>query len=589
MSVDELRVGMTGTGRTAFRGTELEDFAVHILGVLRNTMGPRRDLILARLEGGPLAKTGVIAGMSGSPVYIEGRLIGAVSYSLGSFTTEPIAGITPIAEMIEATARAGTPAAPVPPIPMDAGPAAFLEILQAAIRPRLPFAAPGSGVLSIGAGQLDADLASRLRPIATPLSFGSLEAPAAAQLLDALGPAGFVGVPRSEPPRQAPAAGSSPPLRPGDPIGIELIGGDLSVAATGTVTDVDGSRVYAFGHAFFNLGAARLPMTRASVITVLPSLMSSTKVASTGEVIGTIVQDRITAVAGTLGLDPGAVPLSLTVSTARGGSRTFELTVADDPMLTPLFTYAALLNAFGSYERQIGAATFSVRARLAVRGRGTIEYEDVLAGDSAPTDAAATVAVPLGALMTNAIEPLRIERIDVEVRTDEQPRMATIHRVWLDSTDARPGRTVPLKVHLRTWRGDDLVETVPIDIPAGAPGPLTLLVADAQQFSQWEQREARQVGPGNSVDQLFRQLKQLRRNNILYVRLYTQGAGAVVNGEPMPALPSSVLAVLQSDRSSSGGSTMQSVVLGAWDIPLDRAVRGARTLPVPNGKRDRRP
>ncbi|MEW5980838.1 MAG: SpoIVB peptidase S55 domain-containing protein [Acidobacteriota bacterium] len=586
MSVDEVRPGMVGIGRTVFQGTALEDFTVHILGVLRNSVGPQRDLILARLEGGPLAKAGVIAGMSGSPVYIDGRLIGAISYSLGAFPTEPIAGITPIGEMIEAT-EAGSPGPTrVPPVPMDATPAAFLATLQSAIRRPLGFAAPGAGTLG-PTGPIDPRLIASLTPIATPVSFGALGDAAVDQLLGALGPAGFIPVPRVAQSGLPPGRGDGE-LRPGDPLGVEIVGGDLSVAATGTVTDVEGSRVYAFGHAFFNLGTARLPMTRAYVHTVLPSLMSSTKVTSTGDIIGTIVQDRVTAVAGTLGITPETVPVSLTIRTPRGASRTLEFALADDPLLTPLFTYAALLSAFGSYERQMGAATYAIRTRLTIRNRGVVEYDDVLTGESASTSAAATVAVPVAGLMTNDIEPVRVERVDLDVATLERPNVATIRRAWLDSTDVRPGRPVPLKVHLRTWRGEDMLQTVPIDIPTGAAGPLTLLVADAQRLTQWEQRDIRPVAPAISIEQLLDQLKHLRRNNTLYVRLYTLGAGAVVDGKPMPALPSSVLTVLQGDR-AGGGVAMQSVVLGSWDIPMGQAVSGMRTLPVPNVRSGRRP
>lgn len=587
MSIDEVREGMVGVGRTVFQGSTLEDFTVHILGVLRNNIGPRRDLILARLDGGPLAKAGVIAGMSGSPVYIDGRLVGAVSYSLGSFPTEPIAGITPIGEMLDATRADGNTGVRPTPIPVDAAPMAFLEAVQSAIRPPLPFASPGTSVVRLTPDGFDARLAAELRPIATPLSFGSSEGPLADVVSTTLVPAGFVAVPQAAvaPPRPTDVG----ELRPGDPVGVALVTGDLSVAATGTVTHVDGPRVHAFGHAFFNLGTSRLPMTRAYVHTILPSLMSSTKVASTGDIIGTIVQDRVTGIAGRLGDAPVTIPLTVKLRTERGVSQQIDLALAEHPLLTPLFAFASLLNAFGSYEREMGAATYTVRARLAIRGRGTIAYQDVLTGDSAATAAASTVAVPLGALMTSDIEPIQVERIEVDVETAERPALATIERAWLDSADVRPGRQVPLKILLRTWRGDDLVQTVPIDIPADASGPLTLLVADAQRLTQWEQRDIRPPAPPTSVDQLLTQLRRVRRNHVLYVRLHTPGAGAVVNGEALPHLPSSVLTVLGGDRSGGGGQPTTAAIVGSWDIPLAHAVSGARTLPVQIRQNGRRP
>lgn len=586
MSVDEVRPGMVGVGRTVFQGSEIEEFTVRIISVLRNNVGPRRDLILAHLEGGPLAKTGVIAGMSGSPVYIDGRLVGAVAYSLGSFPTEPIAGITPIGEMIDATRSDGATAVRVAPIPADATPAALLSALRAAIRPPLPFASPGAGAITLTTGSLDPNLVAQLRPIATPLSFGSMAGAAADQIIGALGPAGFVPVLQAAQSAPTEVAGE---LRPGDPVGVALVTGDLSVAATGTVTEVDGRRVYAFGHSFFNLGTARLPMTRAYVHTILPSLMTSTKVASTGDIIGTIVQDRVTAVAGIVGEPPGIVPLSVTIRTERGGTREIALTLADDPFLTPLFTLASLLNTFGSYERELGSVTYALRATISIRDGGILSFDDVLTGESASMAAAGAVAVPIGALMTNSIEAQRVERIDIDVTTSERPRLATIQRAWLDSADVRPGRQVPLKVHLRTWRGADVLKSIPIDVPADVAGPLTLMVADAQRLSEWEQRESRPPVAPASIAQLLRQLRGLRRNNVLYVRLSTQADGAIVQGEPLPALPSSVLTVLRGDRSSSGSSAMRSVVVGSWDIPMDEAISGMRTLSVPHRRNGRRP
>src|SRR5580765_1337522 len=264
MPVSEIRPGMVGISRTVFDGTHVEEFKAHIIGVLENVIGTHRNLILAKLEGGPLANTGVIAGMSGSPVYIDGRLIGAVSYALGSFSKEPIAGITPIAEMTDATSfsDARPPGARVQveyPLTRDGLTTAFRKALNW----NRPFAerandAQLTGVNAV-AGLGGSQLGTLLRPIATPLVMSGFEPELADMLGSAFRDQGFI-------PTGGTAggfhAGEKPfegPLKPGDGVGVMLVSGDLSLGATGTVTHIDGDRVYAFGHPMYNLGPTEFP------------------------------------------------------------------------------------------------------------------------------------------------------------------------------------------------------------------------------------------------------------------------------------------------------------------------------------------
>src|SRR4029077_9069332 len=275
MNVTDIRPGMVGIGRTVFDGTQVEEFQAHILGVIENVIGTQRNLILARLGGGPLAQTGVIAGMSGSPVYIDGKLIGAVSYALGSFPKEPIAGITPIAEMTDATSAISTraPGTRVKvefPLSRDG----LLQAFRKALTWNRPFADRPDDAQFIGTTGLTGvggrEIATMLRPIATPLVMSGFEPDVAATLGAPCQDQGFVPM--------AGAAGTHPgempfdgPLKPGDAIGVTFVNGDLEMGATGTVTHIDGDRVYAFGHPMYNLGPTEFPMTRAYVYTVLPS------------------------------------------------------------------------------------------------------------------------------------------------------------------------------------------------------------------------------------------------------------------------------------------------------------------------------
>ncbi|MDO8836162.1 MAG: SpoIVB peptidase S55 domain-containing protein [Vicinamibacterales bacterium] len=582
MDVSAIKPGMVGTGRTVFRGTTLEDFQVHILGVLRNTIAPNRDLILAKLEGGPLKETGVIAGMSGSPVYVDGRLIGAVSYSLGSFTTEPIAGITPIAEMLDA-ARATVARRPAVPVSMPAFVTGdTFQRVMAGLSAGAPgtFAAVPSDVRVLPPAAVDLALAARLRPIATPLNVSGLAPASAAVLLDALAGFGFVGTPSAGGAPQASASVAQAALRPGDPVGVTLVSGDYNVGATGTVTDVDGGSVYAFGHPFFGLGPTRLPMTTAYVHTILPSLMSSTKVASTGDVIGVFTQDRATVLAGTLGAGPDTIPVSVTLTSAAGQKRTLRFAMIEDPFFTPLLAFVGVGSALSTFERDLGTNTYAVRARIAIRGQAAISFDDVLTGDGAASAAASSIAVPIAALVTNDREPVRIEHVSIELTTVERARVSTIQRVWVDAVDIKPGTAVPVKIVLRPYRGADEIRTVKVDVPASAEGPLTLVVADGSRLAQLEQRDGLAMAAPASLAQLVSQIQRVKRHNRVYVRLYAHDAGAVVGGEPMPGLPNSVLAVIDGDRASSGTSSTSSALIGAWDIPVEFAVSGLRSVTV---------
>jgi SpoIVB peptidase S55 len=584
--VEELKPGMVGIGRTVFEGDRLDEFKVHIIGVLRNVIGPRRNLILAKLEGGPLAHTGVIAGMSGSPVYIDGRLVGAVSYSLGAFSKEPIAGITPIDEMIEAATLPGPrrQAARVE-LKMPLTPENLRESLRHAFSWARPFADSPADVRFFGGQEFSAGIGTMLRPIATPLSLGGFDPTTIEPLVSAFRDQGFVPVMAGGAGTvgQAGEGGNANAeergLQPGDPLGVALMSGDLSLGATGTVTHVDGNKVYGFGHPFYNLGPTQFPMTRAYVHTLLPSLFSSMKIASTGQVIGTVQQDRFTTIAGTLGKGPALIPIRLSLTSDRGIRKSFTMGVVNDQMFTPLLAYLSIVNTLGSYERQYGAASFVVKGTATVKKYGDVAFEDLFTGEQPSVGAAAYVVAPINFLLRNAFEDIEIEAVNLEIESTEQPRMATLERAWIDSVRPKPGATVPLKVLLRTYRGEEITRTLPVQIPSNASGTVQIMVADGARLSQWESREL-QMQPLQSrgLPQMITALNRTRKNNRLYVRLISQDGGAVVKGESLASLPPSVLAVMESDRNGGSFSPLRSALLGEWEIATGHAVSGSRTL-----------
>jgi hypothetical protein len=585
--VEDLRPGMVATGRTVFEGDRLDEFKAHILGVLRNVIGPRRNLILARLEGGPLANTGVIAGMSGSPVYIDGRLVGAVSYSLGQFSKEPIAGITPFNEMLDA---ATLPAPRRQAARVELQTPITQETLRAALSQAFawtkPFADSPNDVQLLGGaigGTVNGGIATLLRPIATPITLGGFDSTVADPVVSAFRDRGFVPVMAGSGLAQQDNTSAPPrPLRPGDPIGVALMSGDLELGATGTVTEVDGERVYAFGHPFYGLGPTAFPMTRAHVHVVLPSLISSMKIASTGDVIGTVLQDRATTIAGTLGPGPSMIPVTLNLQAARGTKKTFKMAMVRDQLFTPLLAYLSILNTLTSYERENGVASYAVRGTAQVKNHAALAFEDLFSGDQPSVGAAASVVTPINVLLRNSFEDVEIDALTLDIDASEQSRSATLERVWLDGTRVKPGSTVNIKMLLRSYRGEEIVKSLPVQVPASARGGISVMVADGVRLAQWESREL-QVQPlqTRGVPQMLQVLNSARRNNRLYVRMIARDGGAIVKGESLAALPPSVLAVMEADRSGGSFRPLQSAVLGEWELPTDLAVSGSRTLTLP--------
>ena len=574
---------MRGIGITVFDGSRREEFDVNVLGVLKNVMGPQRNIVIARLSGGPLAITGVIQGMSGSPVYLDGRLFGAVSYSLGSFSKDTIVGITPIDEMIKADSYPVSAERRIPkPLSLPATMPDLVRIISHAFAGDAPFAhRPGD----VGARDIPAAEASHLgtlmRPIATPLVLNGFGPEVYNLWSTAVTGSGFVttvgGVMSAEAQREV----SNTPLQPGDGVGVSLVQGDLTMAGTGTVTMIEDNRVYAFGHPFYNLGPVQMPMTRAQVTTLLPSLAVSSKIVTIGDVVGTIDQDRSTGIFGNLGVGPNMIPVRIRLDEeGRKITTTFNFEIIDDPVFTPVLAYTTTLNTLFAWTREQGSRTYILSGTIRLQDLPPVSIGDVYTGNVASAAASVALMGPLTTLLSNEFEPVQIESIEIQISAIDEARTATLERVWIDTSRPRPGDRVPLKVVSRSYRGTKLVETLMVDIPAHASGVLTIQVSDAPTLTRQDQREGRSPATANSISQLIRNLNSTRRNNRLYVRLVRADAGAIDKGEPLPALPGSVLAVLESNRTSGELSKLAEATLGEWEIVTDHSVSGSRRLTI---------
>jgi hypothetical protein len=560
---DRIEPGMRGVGRTVFRGTAITEFEVEILGKLPN-IGPDQDLILARLSGGPLADTGVLAGMSGSPVFIDGKLIGAVAYSWG-FSKEAIAGITPIQEML-AIARART--APRAQRTDSIGPTfPGLERLLSA-----------SALATFFRDDLEARIArpqGALRA-SVPLSIAGLGAEGFGRISSQLNAAGLV-------PQQtggsASDARTAVRLEPGAAMGVQLVRGDIEFTATGTVTWVDGDQVLAFGHPLFALGSVDLPLTAASVQALMPNVQQSERIAIPLAEVGALRQDRSSGVLGSLHARPRMIPVRLELAHAGAIDRVFSFDIADDPLLSPLLLYVSLNGILAGRERTIGTATVRIAdgSVIKISGGSDVELDNVFSGSDATDFGTGVPAYILYLLMNNAWTRPEIGGVNLRLDHDVEPRTAQIRRVSLDRYRARPGDTVEATVVLSPYRGRDIVLSHKVPIPKETPaGPLLLNVAGATAASRAESRHEPMVP--RDLDQLVRIINQLRRNDRVFISATRDDPGAVLGGARLPNLPPSVAQILSNPRQRGDFLPVPQRSVLEETIATQFAVDGAATI-----------
>src|SRR5436305_3611067 len=360
MPLSQVRKGMRGYGVTVFEGTRLDRFDVEILGVLNN-IGPGQDLILAKVDSAVIQRAGVIAGMSGSPIYIDGKVIGALAYSW-QFSKEPVAGITPIDQMLKIAESGGARTAGLTAARISAGD--FLKAMTERRTDEL-FAKMQNGL----AGATPASTMSGAKPIAVPLSLSSFAPETITRFAPWLDSMGFVAVPSGSSSNGAatPAPIQKTPFQPGDAVGAVLINGDFNVAATGTVTVVDGDQIYAFGHPFLDMGEVSFPMAKSEIITVMPSLASSFKFASTGAIVGAFKQDRANGIMGTVGKSADMIPIDLTVD-GSGPVKNYHVNIVRHSQLSPLILAMAADSVVANAQRAAGERTVMLESEIKLKG-----------------------------------------------------------------------------------------------------------------------------------------------------------------------------------------------------------------------------
>ncbi len=574
---------MTGTGRTVFTGGNVESFSVEILGIVENST-PGQSIILARLSGGPLAETGVIQGMSGSPVYVDGKLLGAVALGF-PMAAAAICGIRPIEEMLAVWPVGAPPALPVAASPVAKDLAGYTRQPETArVLPGDPtvdhvFAA--SGTVNAGGAILEA--------IRTPVhlsgfSAGTLQhfAPVAERLGLTLAQ-GFSGGQSVSP---APSASATPP-EPGSMISVQLMRGQMQVAADGTVTHVDGKQVYAFGHRFLSVGSTELPFARSEVITVLPNRNTSFKITRSGEPLGVIRQDRSVAIAGELGATATMAPLRVALSRQDAAGltsleREYQMEMVRDPFLAPLLLQMAVFSAVDATERSVGAATLRVDATLRFQnGVPPLRIRNLHAGGAmVGLLGALGVSVPAGYALQSGFTELTLAGADIQLTLLEQRQELKLEQMWSSAKEASPGEDVEVHAVLLDANGAEQRTSFTYRIPRGAPaGPLYFSAADASTLNLLDFPRFSSLTP-RSPEQLLGLINGLRTNDRLYLRVWRQEPTYSIQGADLPAPPPSAALILDRSTDAKGGrSALQSAALAelSTEFPA-HAVTGAKTI-----------
>ena len=571
LAVDQVKTGMKGKGRTVFLGNTIEEFDVEILGVLHNFQ-PNRDMILARLEGEVLEKAGVIQGMSGSPVYIDGKLVGAVAYSIATFAKEALSGITPIGEMLQIEERMlpKTSFSTRIPVKKYLSLDEIFDLNKEFLRGKTANSVQGQ----------------TLTPLSIPLVFSGFSPQVFEKAKSHFSRIGFSPLftgPSGQTLDQVTFQDIR--LRAGDPVSVQLITGDMDMSAVGTVTHVEGDKVLAFGHPLYNLGAVDYVMSKAKVLAVVPSLETSFKLAVSDIQVGRFLQDRNSGVFGELGKSPRLIPVNIQMLNDSGDTE-INVKIVDDKILTPALVNLVVANTLYMEERAIGDLSLDFKGTIFLDNGMSIPLEDFFSGnyDSSAANLSNLVASVVFFLSNNEFTNLAIHKIDLAIRAYEDVRMAFLEKVWVDKYDVSPGERIQIKLYTRNFRGQSVLQeglslTAP-HLPSGSE--FKLIVADSLSLRQVEIGQYRsQSFMPRSLSQLIRLLSNLRKNNRIYFKIIGSKPGLFLRGEEMSNLPPTMKSMFSSSRAASSAPTeLKTSTLGQYQIPVPFVFQGLAVIPI---------
>lgn len=546
---DDVQPGMRATVKTVLRGTEITELTVEILSVVHDT-GPDQDMILARAVGEPLESQGVSQGMSGSPAYVDGKLLGAVS-TAWSFAKEPLLGITPARQMRNEAARGFRDEAPS----AGKGPRAAPPDPRSAPRP------PGTG--------------AGMAPIGAPLVLSGFDSRVVALASEWLSPWGFT-VTEGGTAGRTQQGGA---IEPGATLGVRLAGGDVDMTAIGTVTWVDGDRVHGWGHPFFQAGDVEMPLVTGYIHAVVPSQAISFKMGSGGDVVGTITNDRRSGISGRLGRMPKLTDFDLVIRDAGGGETKHHYEILRDRHLGPVLVGLVASSSLLAGEGLVADETVRFRQRLVLEdGRDTV-VETMFTGEQTVEQIATLLSQATTAIAQNPFEDVKVDRIDAEIVLEPGIRAAFLTGVTLDDDTPRPGDTLTGTYALRDFRGGRSVHRFRIPLPETArEGRYLLLLADASTAEQYEsERDPRSYRP-ETLDELLARIRRLARTDAVHLHLYRQSQGVQIDGKPLADLPASALSMMGGAARSGVAEDLPAEIVHREALPVDTFVQGGHTI-----------
>jgi hypothetical protein len=572
--LDQIHEGMKGTALTVFQGVKPESMDVEVLGVMRNVNGPKGDIILVRLHGTKPEYTGVVAGMSGSPVYINGKLAGALAFRIGEFSKEPIAGVTPIEEMLEISALDRRPA------PMRA------SLLNSDLSNANENVADQNAITETASPGGNAafpaqNYSNYLRPIDTPLVFNGFSDETLQRYGSQFAAAGIVPVMGIG---SASDVQQPEPIEAGSAVSAVLVRGDMDIAATCTVTYVDPHRLLACGHPLLQFGEVDLPMTKATVLATLPSPMNAFKIVNTTETIGAFVQDRQNGIMGVPGRESKMIPVTVAMHSGTA-TKEFHYEILNNARLSPLAMMATVFNALHSTNEYGEDITYRMNGVLSVKGYPDVTLRNMFApqdnGQPAAALAAATIGDRFGRIYTNSFDTPDVEGVKLDFDLVRERRSARLEAARTDMTEARPGDQIMVETVIRPYRGERLVRQIPIRIPTStSKGTLRILVSDGDTLDRVH-RGTPMMNRGLGLAPTIALLNKERANDRVYVSLIGSDPEAMVADKVMPTLPLSVMNVMENMR-----GTQDMVVLGESSVSeastdsLDYVVSGAQMLTI---------
>jgi hypothetical protein len=572
----DLKIGMKGYAWTVLQGSEPEPIPVEILGIYKNQWGPKQDVILAHL-GGKGQRTNVAAGMSGSPVYIDGKLVGAIALRFSTFSPDALCGITPIELMLEVNEFD------------DSRPTNARTPEKGATHN----AASAGSFVPTGTPAGSSFLPNNMVPIETPLNFAGFSEnvlPEFAQQFQQMGMTVAGGGAASTMTSPKPAPGWQTSLQPGDAVSGVLVTGDMSISAMCTVTYNDTKHVLFCGHSFFNLGPVDMPMAKADVITTLASQYQPTKFGNATEIVGALKQDRHSGVLGDLGETAQMVPVTLHVRSFGENNvvrkeKDLHFSVFVQQKWTPYLMMMTLFNSISSLNEFAEETTYRLSGKVALDGQPGVSLSTMLAANEGPAPVPNQLAGWWGdkfnRLFLNPVQIPKLKSVDATVDILPDRREAMIENAWVPASEVEAGTEVPVKVFVRPYRGDRIEKDFTLKIPAGLPkGEHRVLFSDADTLNRM-QSVATASEPFIDIKQTVSLMNQERSNNKLYISLVEPRPTVFYEDKTLPSLPASIMNVMQTDRTASRhlqSSSESAIEQGS--IPFDMLIDGSYSLRI---------